>query len=236
MSGARFVSKSQISDLRSQISGLGSQVSGLRSRVSGLRSQVSDLRSQIADRRSQRAHIAQKAPAQTILNNTAEASSTRNSANTPVNFPPSVFASDRVTKLSAINVAEAVSDSVSFVPWVRCLGQITFEWACISSSRQVTGSLNRFLKGLRRELGLVVLIFPTPRNYWRRGSGPDESEAGNDHADARNHENTAKSRRIPALVYTIRSMRYTMWGTTLKILDFRLLIESIGDCQVPIAV
>ena len=129
-------------------------------------SEISNRKSQISTLKLQKA--------QTILNNTAEASSTRNSANTPVNFPPSAFASDRVTKLSAINVAEATSDSVSFVPRVRCLGQITFECACISSSRQVTGSLNRFLKGLRRELGLIVLIFPAPRDYWRRGFGPDE--------------------------------------------------------------
>jgi hypothetical protein len=176
---------------------------------------VADLKSQIA----KEAQIVKEPPAQTILNNTAEASSTRKSANTPVNFPLSVFASDRVTKLSAIDVAEAVSDSVSFVPWVRCLGQITFEWACISSSRQVTGSLNRFLKGFRRELGLVVLIFPTPRNYWRRGSGPDEFNAGNDHADARSSENTVKSLGTPVLVYTIRSMSYTMWGKPLPIAD-----------------
>jgi len=102
--------------------------------ISNLRSQITKLKSQIADAGEARiakklpiANEAQKAPAQTIFNKTAEASSTRNSANTPVNFPPSVFASDRVTKLSAIDVAEAVSDSVSFVPWVRCLGQITFE-------------------------------------------------------------------------------------------------------------
>jgi hypothetical protein len=191
------------------------------------RSQISNFKSRIADRRSQTQKEAQnrknKAPAQTILNNTAEASSTRNSANTPVNFPPSVFASDRVPKLSAINVAEAVSDSVSVLPWVRCRGQITFEWACISSSRQVTGSLNRFLKGLRRELGLIVLIFPTPRNYWRRGFGPDEPEAGNDHADARSSQNTVKSRGIQVPGYTIRSMRYTMWG------------RNIADCRLPIA-